>query len=244
MKRPISISIACPAYNEGEGIYELVISWIEFLEKNNQIKNFEICIANDGSTDNTLAVLQEIRKLYSVVKIINLEQNFGAAYALSCAIKASEMDYVFLIDSDGQYDIRNLQLFLDALHNYGADAVVGARIKKYDNLFMKLGSIYSTHICNFIYGTKFKDFNCALKLITRSFINNKLIIEATGLNYSADVLAKLIELDASIIEIDVRHLERKMGVSSAKLFDDARKRVLFVAYLWYKYYLKKIKIIQ
>jgi glycosyltransferase involved in cell wall biosynthesis len=237
-----SVSIACPAYNESEGIYDLVKSWIDYLEDKAEISEYEICIANDGSSDNTLAILELLSKKFQAVKVINLGRNYGAAYALSKAIKKCRMELVFLIDSDGQYRIDNLGLMIAMLDNCKADAVVGYRAAKHDTYLMKLGSNLSNILCNFIYSKNFYDFNCALKLIKKKIISN-IKIEAVGLNYSADVLAKLIEINANIEQIEVKHIKRAKGVSSARFFVDARKRLLFTLYLWYKNYLKKIRVI-
>src|SRR5277367_3236477 len=134
------VSLAAPAYNEAEGIETIVRSWIDYLEKDLRIPEFEIVICNDGSADGTGGILDDLAALRPQVKPIHLSRNQGAAVALTTAIRNTTLPWVLLIDSDGQYNIDNLQKFISAVEGIGYEAATGVRMAKHDSLFTRLGS--------------------------------------------------------------------------------------------------------
>jgi dolichol-phosphate mannosyltransferase len=236
------ISLAAPAYNEADGLEKLIDNWQKYLESNVMVLDYEICICNDNSTDDTLKILTAKSQTNKNIKFCTNNENLGAAHSLSNAVKLTSFDWVFLIDSDDQYPIMNLDRYLQVA-SPEIDAVIGYRTIKQDTLFMRFGSKVSSFICNKIYNTHYKDFNCALKLIKKTILN-KIKIDARGLNYSADYLAKLIEINSVILEVEAIHQSRKSGKSSAKILGDSWRRVLFISFLWFKKFLKSNNVIQ
>src|ERR1700682_3788708 len=99
----LNISIAAPAYNEGENIFPLVEQWVRYLQARFKPEDYEIIVCNDGSKDNTGELLCELARQYPSVKPCNHSTNQGAAAALTTAIKNTTKSWVLLLDSDGQY---------------------------------------------------------------------------------------------------------------------------------------------
>jgi len=229
MKSNLSLSIAAPAFNEAAGIREVICKWYHYLKKQNDITQFEIVICNDGSEDNTGAILDELAKEYPEVKPLHFKRNQGAAVALAAAIQATQLDWVLLTDSDNQFPIDNLSIMLAKLHGTDANAIIGIRRKK-DHFFARVGSKASGFICNKVHGTNIRDFNSAFKLIKGSLLRS-FKLETKGMNCSTEMTSRLAESKIPMLEVDIEHQARETGKSSLKWPQDAIHRFLFVCYI-------------
>jgi glycosyltransferase involved in cell wall biosynthesis len=239
----LNISIAAPAYNEGENISPLMEQWVHYLQARFKPEDYEIVICNDGSSDNTWDLLCELARRYPSVKPYNHITNQGAAVALTTAIKNTTKDWVLLLDSDGQYPIENLELFMQARIREPAPAYIGFRPRKADSAFARFGSWISGWCCNLFHGTKYRDFNCALKLIEGTLLRD-LCLEAKGLNYSTEISSKILERGVTMGEIEILHQARNKGRSSRSLFYGTLHRFLFVIYIGLRQFLLKSGILQ
>lgn len=237
----LEVSLAAPAYNEGEGIEEVVLEWVGYLRDRLSPGHFEIVICNDGSKDDTGAVLDRLAKQYPELKPVHHARNQGASAALITAIRATTKPWVLLIDSDGQFPVDNLDRFLAAWED-GVDAYLGVRPDKKDKLFSRAGSWASGQMCNVIHGSHFRDFNSAFKLV-RGPLLRSMRLEAKGLNYSTEATSKLIESGARLKEVEVTHRPRVRGTSSMRLVRGGLHRGLFVSYLGMRQLLLKMEVI-
>jgi len=238
-----NVSIAAPAYNEGAIIEGIVETWVAHLKSLPWVERFEIVICNDGSRDDTGNRLARLSSLYPEVRPVHFPVNQGAAAALARAIEATSFDWVFLIDSDGQFPIENLTPMMEAIKRREAQAAIGVRHSKQDSMFARLGSQASAALCNLFHGTKYRDFNCALKLVDGALLRT-IPLEAKGLNYSTEISSKLIERQVPPIEVDIEHRPRAGGKSSLRLLKGARDRFLFVMYIGFRQLLFHWEILQ
>lgn len=225
----INISIAAPAYNEAECIKEVVNGWQRFLASSPVVNDFEIVVCDDGSRDDTGEILVKMAEMDHHVRLVRHETNQGAAAALATAITATTKDWILLLDSDGQFQVEDLTVLLNALPKNG-QAVMGARSLKEDSPGARFGAWGSTVACNLIYGTHYNDFSSAFKLI-KGDLARSLCFEAKGLNYSVDITGKLLEKGVNIVEVPVRHEKRRAGKSSMRFLHDALHRLAFISYL-------------
>lgn len=238
-----TLSVAAPAYNEAEGIRVVLASWIEYLGKVPGLTEFEIVICNDGSKDQTGVLLDEMAGQYPVLKPVHHEVNRGAATALTTAIRQTKHSWVLLIDSDGQFAIDTVALLIKAVESTGARAAIGVRVKKHDSIFTKVGSWGSSWLCNYFHGTHYRDFSCALKLVEGTVVRS-LLLEAKGLNYSLEVSSKLLECGIAMSEIEVEHMPRLTGRSSAQTLRAAWHRLLFVLFIGIRQLLIRQNVLQ
>jgi dolichol-phosphate mannosyltransferase len=225
---PISLSVAAPAYNEAEGIAAVVTDWHAFLSTQ-VLADFEIVICNDGSKDETGAILDRLAATCPQLRPLHFSANQGAAAALNAAIAATKGDWVLLLDSDGQFPIQNLPAMREALRRSGGLAAIGIRQKK-DVAFARFGSWASGLLCNMAHGSRLSDFNSAFKLVSGPVLRG-LGLEAKGMNYSTEVTSRLLECGIVPVEVAIEHRPRTTGVSSMKLMRGARDRFLFVLYV-------------
>ena len=120
-------SIAAPAFNEEDNIENTVREWNTFIE-NNKI-NAEIVITNDGSKDRTKNT-RPVETRISKFKIIHFETNVGYGRALLSSIQNSKGKFILTIDSDGQFDISDLNKLIEKQKTEDYDLVTGFRLKK------------------------------------------------------------------------------------------------------------------
>ena len=137
-------SIAAPAFNEEDNIENTVREWNTFIE-NNKI-NAEIVITNDGSKDRTKKILDQLKLEFPNLKIIHFETNVGYGRALLSSIQNSQGKFILTIDSDGQFDISDLNKLIEKQKTEDYDLVTGFRLKKNDS-FLK---VYADRILNLI----------------------------------------------------------------------------------------------
>src|SRR3990167_4327657 len=242
LPQSICLSIAAPAFNEGEGIGRVVSHWHEFLTSQADIAQFEIIVCNDGSTDNTSASLNELAGLYPEIKPIHFSHNQGAGAALNSAIAKTQFEWVLLMDSDDQFPIENCSKLLAGQRASQAAAILGIRNKK-DHFFARFGSVASGFICNWVHGSKIKDFNSACKLVAGPLLRS-LVLEAKGMNYSTEITSRLLEIRANMVEVDIEHRVRKLGKSNLKLMKNGTQRILFVGYIALRQLLLKFQILR
>lgn len=182
-----SLSIILPVYNEENNIGVVIGKIIDFISQNkNLFKHYEVIIVNDGSKDNTVKVLKEFASKIPYLKVVTHHKNRGYGVALSSGFKNANFSCVLFMDADGQFDIWEFKKFLPYLDNY--DIIVGYRYKRKDNLYrILLGKIYG-YVVFLIFGVRFKDVNCGLKLFKRKALEEE-IYSTRGIFYT-EVLLK------------------------------------------------------
>jgi dolichol-phosphate mannosyltransferase len=237
-----SLSLAAPAYNEGDAIETIVLDWVAYLRSVPNIGNFEIVVCDDGSGDGTGVILDRMAKTIPELHPVHFAQNQGAAAALTNAIAHTTGEWVLLIDSDGQFPIENLVRMTAALEASGGRAAIGVRRKK-DSLAARFGSWSSGALCNLFHGSAYRDFNSAFKLVYGPLLRS-LKLEAKGLNYSTEVTSKLLETHTTLIEVDIEHRPRIAGKSSLRFIRGSLHRFIFVAYIGLRQLMLRIGVLQ
>jgi dolichol-phosphate mannosyltransferase len=224
-----TLSVAAPAYNEAEGIEALVRGWLAYMQSK-PLSSFEIVVCNDGSRDDTGTILARLAAAHDQVRFVTHAVNRGGGVAMASAIAATRKRWVLTLDADGQFPIENLERFAEALAESDARAFLGARAKKRDSVGARFGSTASTLVLNGVYGTRYHDFTSACQLVEGDLLRS-LTLEARGLNYSLEVVARLLERGIEPVEVPIRHLPRSGGRTSRTLVRSGLERAGFVSYL-------------
>lgn len=119
------LSVIVPIHNEAEGINDFINkSLLPVVEKLNL--NYEIILINDGSTDNSLKILQKLSNENKHIKTLSLSRNFGKEPALSAGLKYAKGDAALTIDADGQQPPNLIPEFVEKW-KHGAEIVTGVR---------------------------------------------------------------------------------------------------------------------
>ena len=206
----MDISIVIPLYNEDESLPELY-SWIERVMNKNYY-SFEVIFINDGSTDRSWQVIQELQSQSpSHVKGIKFRRNYGKSPALYCGFKEAEGDVVITMDADLQDSPDEIPELFRMIKEEGYDLVSGYKQKRYDPISKTLPTKLFNATARKISGIKnLHDFNCGLKAYRKEVVKN---IEVYGeMHRYIPYLAKNAGFD-KIGEKVVHHQARKYGSS-------------------------------
>lgn len=238
----LRLSVAAPAYNEAASIRAVVAHWCDYLGALSEIASYEIVVCNDGSRDDTGAILDALAREHGEVRPLHLRANQGAAAALATAIAATRYEWVLLIDSDGQFPIENLPAMIAAVRQLKTPAAIGIRLKK-DRLAARLGTWSSGWVCNLLHRSAISDFNSAFKLVWGPLLRG-LSLEAKGQNYSTEVTSRLLECGITLAQVAIDHRARQAGQSSMRLVRGALHRLLFVSYIAMRQVLLKAGVLR
>ncbi|MGI5153725.1 glycosyltransferase family 2 protein [Microbispora sp. CA-102843] len=232
----VNISVAAPAYNEADTIAAVVREWQDYLENTPAVGDWEIVVCDDGSGDATGEILAGLRARCPRLVVVTFERNRGAGAAIAAAIAHTRLDWVVLLDSDGQFPIANLDRVLPRVQAGEALAFSGARIRKADGVAYRWGSAASGAVSNLLHHTRYRDFNSIFKVVHGPLFRS-LPLESAGMNCSTEITARVAEMGHEWVEVPIEHRERGGGTRGWRYLRGARDRALFVAYLGYRHWL-------
>ena len=212
------ISIIIPVFNESESIAYLLEEVKSVMEVNEL--NYELIVVNDGSQDNTDAVLVELTKNIKELLVISLRKNYGQTAAMAAGFDISRGDIVITLDGDLQNDPNDIPKLISEI-NTGYDLICGWRFDRKDKLInRRIPSKIANKLIAKVTGLKLHDYGCSLKAFTKEIIDDvKLYGE---LHRFLPILASIE--GARIKEVKVNHRSRKYG--SSKYGIDRTFRVL------------------
>lgn len=218
MKLKQSLSIVMPAHNEEVAIRGTVQSVLDAVSQ--WTEDFEVLVVNDGSKDETYAILKAMAAEEPRVHVINHEVNQGYGAALVSGFEAASKDLVFFMDSDGQFDICDLERFFPLIPYY--DAVLGYRINRQDTWLRKLNAWGWKTLVRLVFKLRVRDIDCAFKLYKGEFFRTHPL-ETRGAMINTEVLYKFTRAGYTYTEVGVHHLPRHGGrATGAKLSVIAR----------------------
>ena len=203
----MDISVVVPLYNEEESLPELQ-AWIERV-MNEHGFSYEIIFVNDGSTDRSWNLIEELSKKSNNIKGIKFRRNYGKSPALFCGFEKAEGDVVITMDADLQDSPDEIPELYRMITEDGYDLVSGWKQKRYDPLSKTIPTKLFNATARKVSGIKnLHDFNCGLKAYRREVIKN---IEVYGeMHRYIPYLAKNAGF-SKIGEKVVHHQARKYG---------------------------------
>jgi glycosyltransferase involved in cell wall biosynthesis len=164
----IAFSVVIPLYNEEQSLEELHRRLTDTLATLSD--RFEIIFVDDGSIDNSFAVIKNLHQRDSRVKAVRFRRNFGKSTALSAGFKKARGKIVVTLDADLQDLPEEIPSLLNKLEQ-GYDLVSGWKKKRKDSLMRKIASRLFNRVTSFFTGVKLHDFNCGLKCYRRELVD-------------------------------------------------------------------------
>lgn len=204
-----SISAVFPAYNDGGTIASMVAAaWIAL---NQVTDDYEIIVVNDGSSDYTATMLNEISVRYPELRVITHPSNQGYGAALRTGFSAASKDWVFYTDGDSQYNPLELVNLVRALHE-GVDVVNGYKLTRNDSwMRIVIGRAYH-YFVKFLFGIRIRDVDCDFRLIPRHILEEIELKSVSGA-ICLELVKKIEDAGYVFAEVPVNHYSRKYGVS-------------------------------
>src|SRR5919201_4929194 len=127
-------SIVFPLHNEEENVTDLYDRLKVVMETHGE--SFEIVLVDDGSSDQTFAMLREIAAVDSRVTVVKLRRNFGQTAGLAAGFDHARGEYIIAMDGDLQHDPSDIPMFIEKISE-GYDIVSGWRKQRIDNLWLR-----------------------------------------------------------------------------------------------------------
>ncbi len=202
----MSISVFFPCYNEQENVGRTTENALMVLEKLGT--DFEVIIVNDGSSDDTSRIADDIAGRDERVKAVNHPRNLGYGAALQSGFKAATKELVFYTDGDGQFDISEMPPLLELMEDY--DIVSAYRLDRKDSVVRKVNGWCWTKLVCLLFGLKIRDIDCAFKLYKREIFDN-IELSSTGALIDTEILARATRRGYSIAQRGVHHYPRTSG---------------------------------
>ena len=209
MSTEIDISIVIPLFNEEESLKELS-DWIGKVMHENNF-SYEIVFVDDGSTDSSWNVIEQLASVNNAIKAIKFRRNYGKSAGLNVGFEAAIGKVVFTMDADLQDNPEELPEMYKMIVEEGYDLVSGWKKKRYDPLSKTIPTKLFNWATRKMSGIdNLHDFNCGLKAYKKEVVKN---IEVYGeMHRYLPLLAKWAGF-SKITEKVVQHQERKYGVT-------------------------------
>ena len=202
----LSISIIVPAYNEEKRIVKCLTRIPEYCTSKQW--DYEIIVAEDGSTDNTVKIVKEFSLANDKIKILSYKDRLGKGGAIKNAMLEATHDYVCFLDVDLSADISEVDRLIKYIDEY--DIVIGSRILRGDLEPIKRTLLRS--FFSYLYSKSFRilfrlpiyDSQCGMKLFRKEIVS-KLFneIHITGFAFDSEIIVKAYWLYLKIKEVPI-----------------------------------------
>ncbi|MEE8574713.1 MAG: glycosyltransferase family 2 protein, partial [Thermodesulfobacteriota bacterium] len=170
--------------------------------------SYEIIFVDDGSSDGSLKVLEDLHKKDENVVVVAFRRNFGQTAAMAAGFKHAEGDVIITMDADLQNDPEDIPMMLERIKE--VDVVSGWRKNRKDKMLSRrLPSVLANRLISWVTGVKLHDYGCTLKAYRKEVIKN---INLYGeMHRFIPAIASWV--GAEIVEVETRHHARKYGQS-------------------------------
>lgn len=205
--RPTKISVVIPLLNEEESLRELAAR-LESVLRDLAPNSYQVLFIDDGSTDTSYQVLQELHTQNARFQAIRFRRNYGKSAALAVGFARAEGDIVITMDADLQDDPQELPALCAKLDE-GYDLVSGWKKKRYDPWHKTMPSKLFNAVTSKMSGIRLHDFNCGLKAYRKEVV--KALTIYGDMHRYIPALAHWEGF--RVTEIAVQHHPRKFGVS-------------------------------
>ena len=207
----MKLSAVIPVYNEEGAVSHVIDNVQRVLDKTSF--EYEIIIVNDGSTDKSRGILEEIRK----IKVVHHPYNLGYGAALKTGIRNAKGDFILIIDSDMTYPIYEIPLLLKYIDEY--DMVVGARKKVNDLISRRIAKFILSMLAYLIYGRKVPDLNSGMRIFNKEIALKFFNIYPSGFSFTTTITFAFLTNNHTIKYVPINYGKR-VGKSTIPPFKD------------------------
>ena len=224
-----SLSVFFPAYNDARSLPGLIAKTFAALREH--VADYEVIVVNDGSYDNTAAVLESLRSQHEpYMRVVTHPQNRGYGGALRSGFGAAIKEFVFYTDVDGQYDVGELPRLL-ALVKPRTGLVNGYKLERHDPAHrIWIGSIYN-FCARLLFRIRIRDIDCDYRLIRRKLLDQIHLTSTSG-TICVELVRKLEIRGCGVEEVGVHHYPRVHGRSQFFRLRSLAKTLLELIRLW------------
>ncbi len=221
----VEFSIIVPCFNEKEAIFPAVEEIISALSED---VNYEIIVVDDGSTDGTAGILEEIESRYSQVIIIQHVTNIGYGAALKTGLRTAEGKLIVITDADGTYPNMRIQELVDCC--YDKDMVVGARVGdgvEYSKV-RAFAKYFLGKWASWIAKKPIPDINSGLRVMRKSVVERFMGILPDTFSFTTTITLAMLTnyYTVEFVPISYKH---RVGSSKIKPIRDTLRFIMLIA---------------
>lgn len=227
------LSFFLPFYNEEKNIKKSVIdvrkALIEIAEK------WEVIIVDDGSSDGTGIIADQLVKKYKNIRAVHNHPNKGYGGALKSGFEAAKYRWIAFADGDAQFDYSEITKFVEKQKETGADLVLGIRKNRADPFIRKVFTfVWSKMLPRILLGLKVTDYSCGFKLIKKEVYEKVQPLVGEEKVTQIEMLTKAQRMGYKFTEIKVSHLPRKFGHQTGADLKVIIRSIRDLLKLWYQ----------
>ena len=232
----MSLSVFFPAYNDSATIASLVITALRTAAT--LTSDHEVIVVNDGSSDRTAEILEDLARVYPRLRVVTHPTNRGYGGALRTGFSTASKDVVFYTDGDAQYDPGEMTALWRKMAP-GVDLVNGYKISRSDPLHrIFIGRLYH-HIVKLMFGLKVRDVDCDFRMLRRSIFDRVQLEKNSGV-ICLEMKKKIQDAGFSIVEVPVHHYHRAHGKSQFFNFPRVLRTGVDVWKLWFDLVVRQV----
>jgi glycosyltransferase involved in cell wall biosynthesis len=225
---PVGLSVFFPAYNDGGTVASLVIRAVQAARR--LTSDYEIIIVDDGSTDATAVIADELVQKYPTVRVVHHATNRGYGGALQTGFASATKEIVFYTDGDAQYDPAEMTQLWQRMDSQ-VDLVNGYKISRSDPWHRILFGRAYHHIVRLMFGLRVRDVDCDFRMMRRSIFDKVKLEKQSGV-ICLEMMKKVQDAGFVIVEVPVHHYHRAYGRSQFFNFARVFRTGLDVMKLW------------
>jgi len=205
------VSVVIPVYNEEGNLVELINRTVKACHSTTE--SFEVILIDDGSSDESAAILTEAAARYEEIIAVFLNRNYGQHAAVFAGFKQSRGDFVITIDGDLQNPPEEIPKLITEIAK-GYDVVGTVRKNRHDSLFRRTASKLVNHAVRRATGVMMSDYGCMLRAYKKPVVD--AMLKCTEHSTFIPILANSFARKST--EIEVNHDERRSGDSKYSLY--------------------------
>jgi glycosyltransferase involved in cell wall biosynthesis len=199
----VELSVIIPVYNEGEIIFQNLMTLSEIMEAGNL--DFEIIVVDDGSLDNTFDEVKRAAASSHKIKAVHYEHNAGKGNAFKTGFENSRGKYIALFDADLDYHPSELLKMYNSFRQTDTDIIIGSKYhpdSKIDYPFIrKIMSRGYAHFARLLFGMPFRDTQSGIKIFKREALKSVLpSLISKGFAFDLEILLAAYKAGLKITE--------------------------------------------
>lgn len=226
LRQGLYISIVIPVFEEETSIKELIPDIVQTLEKSDF--SFEIVAVDDGSADETLDILRDLRSDFpQKLRVVRHLYNKGMGSALRSGVQAARGEIVVFMDSDGQHSPAEITKLLSSIPPY--DLVIGYRTKDYQGRWYRnIANRFYNRFASWLSGRDVKDLTSGFRAMRRTLVLHFLHLFPSGFSASSTITLAFLKAGYNVqfVPIDVR--QRSVGRSKIRIWNDGTRFLLLI----------------
>ncbi len=222
-----AISLVIPAYNEAPVIEQAVWEAEEALT--GLFPDFEVLVIDDGSADDTAAVVEKVRPWSPHTRLVRHDVNRGYGAALRTGFEVARFPLVAFTDADCQFDLTELPILAGLADLY--PIVAGYRADRKDPWLRRFYSWGYNRLARTLLGTRVRDVDCALKVFRRETLA-QLLPESSGFFVNTEMMTRARQLGFPVVEVPVTHRPRASGESKVSIREIPRTASRLLRFWW------------